>query len=57
MAVSMKAQSVHNAASRGDIPTLQELIAEKSVLQARTAAGWTLLHTISQHDHDKVQMF
>ena len=53
-AVSMKAQSVHNAAARGDIPTMQELIVDKQVLQARTAAGWSLLHTISQHDHDKV---
>ena len=50
----MKAQSVHNAAARGDIPILQELIAEKNVLEARSAAGWTLLHTIAQHDNDKV---
>ena len=54
MAVSMKAQSVHNAAARGDIATLMELIADKAVLRARTAAGWTLLHTIGQHDHNKV---
>eukprot|EP00802_Teleaulax_amphioxeia_P001459 Tamp_01461.p1 GENE.Tamp_01461~~Tamp_01461.p1 ORF type:complete len:504 (-),score=123.96 Tamp_01461:888-2399(-) len=54
MAVSMKAQSVHNAASRGDIQTLMQLIEEREVLLSKTAAGWTLLHTIAQHDHDKV---
>jgi cytohesin len=54
MALSMKAQSVHNAASRGDIQTLLELIEEREVRLATTAAGWTLLHTIAQHDHDKV---
>jgi len=50
----MKAQSVHNAASRGDIQTLMQLIEEREVLLSKTAAGWTLLHTIAQHDHDKV---
>ena len=50
----MKAQSVHNAATRGDIAMLLELISEQKVLDARTVDGWSLLHTIARWDLDKV---
>lgn len=51
--VNMKALSVHNAASRGDIDILMQLIKDPEAFNATTSTGWSLLHTAAQHDHEK----
>ncbi|KAJ1489917.1 ankyrin repeat-containing domain protein [Baffinella frigidus] len=54
MASELKVTSVHNAAARGDLETLLELVKDRQALLAMTDAGWTLLHTAAQHDNDRV---
>ena len=33
--------------------TLAELIKDPEAFNATTSAGWSLLHTAAQHDHDR----
>jgi hypothetical protein len=51
--INVKALSAHNASSRGDMETLAELIKDPEAFNATTSAGWSLLHTAAQHDHDR----
>eukprot|EP00960_Hanusia_phi_P057664 763624-Hanusia_phi.AAC.1 len=52
--MSMKAQSVHNAAARADLDTLSMLIQDEDALKSLSPSGWNILHVASQHDHERV---